>query len=324
MVWIQYNRRIPVIKAFISGACGFIGSHLTEALVAEGHEVTALSAYWALDTYGWLDGLEGMEKVRGDIRDVEQMRRFIKGHDIVFHLAALGSIPYSYGAPRSVFETNTMGTLNILEACRSAGAKLVHTSTSEVYGTAKYTPQDEEHPLRAQSPYAASKIAADKMVESYRCSFNLPSGTVRPFNTYGPRQSERAIIPTIIRKALDSRFDVIALGDLRPTRDLTYVEDTVRGFIAASEHEGEFNLGAGKTISMSDLAERIRGLVGCNKQVVGGDARQMRPPDSEVMELCAAPGLPGWSAECGLTDGLQRTIDWWRTREFRPDVGMVA
>lgn len=322
------------MKTLVTGACGFIGSHLSEALVAVGHDVTAMAIYSARDTFGWLDECEGMRKVRGDVRDAEQMRRLVQSHDIVFHLAALGSVPYSYEAPRSVFETNAIGTLNVLEACREAGAKLVHTSTSEVYGTALYTPQDINHPLQAQSPYAASKIAADKLVEAYTATFDMDTVTLRPFNTYGPRQSERAVIARIMRQALDPDCERIEIGDIRPKRDFTYVDDTVRAFLAAMNLQGCYNAGSGRSITIEELAQQIRQLSGLGTlptrlpKVLVSTADHSRPDKSEVWELCAdAEPLrrcTGWEPSVSLTEGLQRTMAWRCQRPFLPDLDMVA
>lgn len=307
------------MKIFITGACGFIGSHLAEYL-SERHDVTAMAIYAARDTYGWLDDID-VRKVRGDVRDAEQMRRLIKGHDIVYHLAALGSVPHSYDAPRSVFETNVMGTLNVLEACREADAKIVHTSTSEVYGTALHTPQDERHPLQAQSPYAASKISADKLVESYHRAYGLPSVVLRPFNTYGPRQSQRAVIPTIIRQALDPRCKTIELGRLDTARDFTYVGDMVRAFEAISRANDfcVLNAGMGENVFIRALASEIQRITGTNKKL-SYDGERVRPDDSEVLALHADARQmylkTGWHPATELEDGLRETIDWWRERSF--------
>lgn len=304
------------MKVLVTGACGFIGSHLAERLVKQGHEVTGLARYNAFDSYGWLDECEGMEKVRGDVLDTEQMRRLIKGKDVVFHLAALGSVPYSYDAPRSVAEVNYTGTLNILEACRDADAKIVHTSTSEVFGTALYTPQDTKHPLQAQSPYAASKIASDSLVGSYACTYGLSAVILRPFNTYGPRQSQRAVIPQIIRQALWPG-ETISLGSLEPKRDFTYVSDIVNAFIVASKLEGgPYIAGSGESISIGEVANLIVRITRTKRELTVNYHRT-RPPSSEVMELCAAPNLPGWKAETTLRQGLVNTIDWFRDQPFK-------
>ncbi len=306
------------MKCLVTGADGFIGSHLTEKLVSEGHEVTALARYNAIDTYGWLDECEGMHKVRGDVLDTEQMRRLVAGQDIVFHLAALGSVPYSYDAPRSVFETNALGTLNIAEACLYAGAKLVHTSTSEVFGTARYVPQDAAHPLQAQSPYAASKIAADKLVESYFNTYDLPFVILRPFNTYGPRQSQRAVIPAIIRQALDSECREIRIGSGNSSRDLTYVDDTVSAFLKVMDRSGVWQVGSGESVRIGELARLISDMT-YPKDVVSEDERK-RPADSEVWELCCKSDF---KTEHTLSEGLQKTIDWWRSRPLKDRGYMV-
>lgn len=321
------------MKVFVTGACGFIGSHLAEALVREGHDVTAMAIISARDTFGWLDEIYPIEMpptsflrtVRGDVRDAEQMRALIKAHDIVFHLAALGSVPYSYEAPRSFIDTNVTGTLNVLEACKETGAKLVHTSTSEVYGTALYTPQDINHPLQAQSPYAASKIAADKLVEAYTRTYGMDTVTLRPFNSYGPRQSERAVIPHMIRQALDPTCRAIEIGDPDPCRDLTYVTDTVSAFLAVMGLNGCWNAGAGASIRIGAVSEFVGQMTGGEKKIVCRPDLS-RPSKSEVYNLVAdaEPLLRYWTPKVSLTQGIAETIDWWREREFRPDVGMVT
>ena len=283
-----------------------------------------MAIYSARDTYGWLDGID-VRKVRGDVRDAEQMRRFIKGHDIVFHLAALGSVPYSYDAPRSVFETNATGTLNVLEACREADAKIIHTSTSEVYGTALYTPQDERHPLQAQSPYAASKIAADKLVESYQRAYGLQAAVLRPFNTYGPRQSERAVIPTIIRQCLDPECKAIKLGRTNTIRDMMYVGDTVKAFLAVMPLEGVYNAGTNQSVFIREIVQDIKRALHSDKRMQGSTERN-RPDDSEVCMLEADARLLSrhWVSETTLEDGLKETIEWWKTRSFRNGVEMMT
>ena len=262
------------------------------------------------------DLLAALEVVSGDLRDGEAIRRAMAGIDVVFHLGALIAIPYSYVHPREVVETNVLGTLNVLMAARDLGTgRVVHTSTSEVYGTARYAPIDEAHPLQGQSPYSASKIGADKIAESLHRSFGIPVATIRPFNTYGPRQSARAVIPTIITQALVG--SEVRLGALDPVRDFTFVEDTVDGFLRGGwvqEAIGqEINVGGGECISIGDLAAKILTLAGRDLPVLG-DARRLRPAQSEVMKLHAgadkARQLLGWEAKVGLEEGLRRTIDW--------------
>ena len=327
-------------RVFLTGADGFIGSHLAEALVRSGAKVTALALYNSFGTRGWLD--ETAEDVRaemhielGDVRDGAQMRSFAEGSDIIFHLAALIAIPFSYDAPGSYVETNVKGTVNILAASRSAGVRrVVNTSTSEVYGSAQFTPITEDHPLVGQSPYSASKIAADMMADSFYRSFELPVVTLRPFNTYGPRQGERAVISTIIRQILDDSCSEIRLGDLTPERDFNFVTDTVRSFILAAdlgdEHLGQaFNSGSGRMVSIAQLLDLLRDISGSDKPVVTEDARK-RPEKSEVMALMADAGrfneASGWSQEIGLEEGLKQTLEWWRGRmdRIRPDASYMV
>lgn len=307
--------------ALVTGAGGFIGSHLTEELVRNGADVTAFVRYNSRNDWGLLEELpedivRNLEVISGDLKDADVVRRACRNKEIVFHLGALIAIPYSYVNPRDAVETNVLGTLNVLIGARESGVeRLIHTSTSEVYGTAVYTPIDEKHPLQGQSPYSASKIGADKIAESFYTSYQLPVVTVRPFNTYGPRQSARAVIPTIITQALSG--DVIRIGSLTPKRDFTYVKDTARGFLLAPESKdavGEVvNLGAGKEISIGELIEKISALMGKEYEVVQDEAR-MRPDASEVMELLAgtrkAGELFGWAPETSLDDGLRATIDY--------------
>ena len=315
-------------KILVTGADGFIGSHLVESLVAAGAEVTALSLYHAFDTHGWLDDLtEDMlapvRLVRGDVRDAAFVRRLVEGHEVVFHLAALIAIPHSYQTPQSYVDTNVTGTLNILEAARGTGvSRVVHASTSEVYGTARFTPITEDHPLQAQSPYAASKIGGDMMAEAYARSFDLPVVILRPFNTYGPRQSERAVIASAIRQALDPACETIRVGDLGPKRDFSYVSDTVDAFlrigVASSLAYGcPYNSGTGLAVSVGKAVERILGLTGTNKTVESEPAR-LRPERSEVRELLADAGrltkATGWKSRIDLDEGLERTVAWWRER----------
>ncbi|WP_259782044.1 SDR family NAD(P)-dependent oxidoreductase [Aestuariispira ectoiniformans] len=313
-------------KIFITGADGFIGSHVTEAAVKAGAQVTALAAYNSFGTNGWLDDLEDdirreVKIVRGDIRDSGFILREAQGQDIILHLAALIAIPYSYAAPQSYVDVNIQGTLNILEAARHWGiARVVHTSTSEVYGTAQFSPITEDHPLQGQSPYSASKIGADMMAESFARSFDLPVAILRPFNTYGPRQSERAVIPTIIRQALDPDCAEIRIGDLTPKRDFTFVTDTAGAFLALAGAEGidfgrPYNAGTGHTVNIGDVLDEIRKQCGGDKPVVT-DSRRQRPSKSEVRLLQADHSrlttATGWRPETSLAKGLEQTIAWWQ------------
>jgi dTDP-glucose 4,6-dehydratase len=306
-------------RVLVTGAGGFIGSHLAERLVELGARVRALVHYNALGTWGWLDQspMKGeMEVVAGDIRDRDSVREAMQNVDIVFHLAALIAIPYSYHAPLSYVQTNVEGTLNVLQMARELSVeRIVHTSTSEVYGTARYAPIDEQHPLQGQSPYSASKIGADKMAEAFHLSFGVPVVTVRPFNTFGPRQSARAVIPTIITQVLAG--DTVRLGNLHPTRDLSYVANTVDGFVSAAsapEVIGQtINLGSGQEISIGDLAQVIASLMG-KAITVKSEAQRVRPDGSEVDRLLAdttaAQRLLGWQPKVSLEEGLRRTIGW--------------
>lgn len=310
------------LRVFVTGAGGFIGSHLVEALAGSGASVRALVRYTSRGDWGHLDQLApdvrgSLEVVLGDVRDAQFMRNQIRGCDVVFHLAALIGIPYSYEAAESYVDTNVRGTLNVLQAAREAGVRrVVVTSTSEVYGTARYTPMDEAHPLQAQSPYSASKIAADKLAESYHLSFALPVVTVRPFNTYGPRQSARAVIPTIVSQVL-AGVEALRLGSLAPVRDLTYVEDTVRGFLCAGLAEQAvghvINLGTGQGISIGDLARAVMKIAGRELPIVE-DPDRVRPQASEVQLLIAktelAHKLLGWKPEVSFTEGLQRVVEY--------------
>jgi dTDP-glucose 4,6-dehydratase len=305
----------------VTGAGGFIGSHLTERLVAEGARVRAFVRYNSRNDAGLLrllppDVLANVSLIAGDLRDAEAVRIAARDVDTIFHLGALIAIPYSYQHPRDVVETNIMGTLNVLMAARELGLRrVVHTSTSEVYGTAQYVPIDEAHPLQGQSPYAASKIGADKLVESFSRSFGVQVATLRPFNTYGPRQSARAVIPTIITQALTR--DEIHLGSLSPARDFTFVADTVEGFLRLADAEAavgqEVNIGAGATITIGELADKICGLLGRSPNIVCEEQR-MRPQKSEVLRLHAAnqqaAELMGWQPRITLDEGLQQTIAW--------------
>jgi NAD dependent epimerase/dehydratase len=307
----------------VTGAGGFIGSHLIEALVSQGAIVRAFVRYNSRADTGLLrqldtEMLSRVEIVFGDLRDSNAVDSAVKGVSHVFHLGALIAIPYSYRNPVEVAETNIMGTLNILMACRERGVeRLIHTSSSEVYGTAKQVPISEAHPLQAQSPYSASKIGADKLAESFYNSYDLPVVTLRPFNTYGPRQSSRAVIPTIITQALTS--PVVRLGNLDAVRDLTYVSDTVQGFVKVAMAEdvegGTYNLGTGQEISIRDLAKQIISL--CGKNVpIEVDADRLRPEKSEVLRLISDNRLAldsfKWSPQVGLDEGLKWTIAWVR------------
>jgi NAD dependent epimerase/dehydratase len=311
----------------VTGAGGFIGSHLVEALLDAGEQVHALVHYNALGSHGHLAEVarthpraRNLSVFLGDVTDCHWLREFVDGVDVVFHLAALIAIPYSYMAPSSYVQANVVGTLNVLEACREAGVeRLVHTSTSEVLGSALYTPQDEDHPLQAQSPYAASKVAADKLVESYHHSYDFPAVTVRPFNTYGPRQSMRAVLPTILAQALSPKCAEIRLGSLDPVRDLTFASDTAAGFVAASLAPLEdvsgrlFHLGVGEGVTIGELARRALAVVGCDKPIVCESTR-VRPRKSEVRALVSnnarAREALGWEPRVGLDEGLARTAEY--------------
>jgi NAD dependent epimerase/dehydratase len=317
----------------VTGAGGFIGSHLVEELVRRGARVRAFVHYRVMGERGLLEEadpeiLDAVEFVSGDLRDVETITRAVKGSDRVFHLGALIGIPYSYQSPRDVVETNVTGTLNVLQACRSAEVgQLLHTSTSEVYGTARIVPIAEDHPLQGQSPYAATKIGADHLVESFSRSYGLPAVIVRPFNTYGPRQSARAIIPTVISQALAG--ETLRLGSLEPTRDFNFVGDTAAGFIKVAESgttTGEvFNLGTGTETSIGEVVEIVGKLVG-KSLVVEQDPQRVRPPASEVERLIAdaskARDRCGWTPQVTLEEGLQRTIDGIAEHRalYRPEI----
>jgi NAD dependent epimerase/dehydratase len=309
----------------ITGAGGFLGSHLTEMLLNLGADVHAFLRYDSNQSLGNLKYLPNqlikeIQFHRGDLRDIEAVKQASKNVDIIFHLGALIAIPYSYKNPREVFETNILGTMNILQAARDYQIeKVLHTSTSEVYGTAQYVPIDEKHPLQGQSPYSASKIGADKLVESFHCSYNLPVTTVRPFNTYGPRQSMRGVISTIIYQALTS--DQIVLGNTKTTRDFTYVKDTAQGFIHAAEAKNNIgivtNLGTGQEFSILDIANTVNNLVKRNLPIVENSEDRLRPVKSEVYQLLSNPALAkellNWESSYSLDEGLQLTIDWFKT-----------
>lgn len=309
----------------VTGADGFIGSHLTEMLVERGAKVRALSQYNSFNFWGWLDDSpvkERIEVVTGDIRDPHFCDRITKGIDTVFNLAALIAIPYSYEAPDSYVDTNIKGTLNICQAAMRNGSKrVIHTSTSEVYGTAQYVPIDEKHPLQPQSPYSATKIGADAMAMSFHNSFGLPVTIARPFNTYGPRQSARAVIPTVITQILSGQSK-ISVGDLTPTRDFNYVADTCAGFLALAESPktiGEVvNIGSGTEISMGQTLQMIKELLNSEAKIVQ-EAERNRPAKSEVFRLCCdntkMRELTGFSPKYDLKTGLEKTIQWFSEKE---------
>lgn len=321
------NKRI-----LVTGADGFIGSHLVENLVRQGHKVRAFTFYNSFGSWGWLDTLDkdvlkNIEVVAGDIRDNGAVQKAMEGVEVVFHLAALIAIPYSYRAPESYVQTNILGTLNLLQAARGKVERFVHTSTSEVYGTAKFVPITEEHPLCGQSPYSASKIGADEMALSFYRSFEMPVSVIRPFNTYGPRQSARAVIPTIITQ-VQAGAEQLKLGFLDSTRDFTFVSDTVRGFLAVAQADKALgqviNVGSNFEVSISELAETIGEVIGRKVPVVI-DPERLRPKDSEVERLWAsnkkAHDLVGWAPEfggkVGLKKGLELTAQWFSQNQTR-------
>lgn len=307
-------------KVLVTGADGFIGSHLTELLVREGYQVRALSQYNSFNYWGWLEDVDCLSKIEvlsGDVRDPHYCRHITQDVDLVFHLAALIAIPYSYVAPDSYVDTNIKGTLNICQAALENGVqRVIHTSTSEVYGTAQYVPIDEKHPLQAQSPYSASKIGADAMAMSFFNAFDLPLTIARPFNTYGPRQSARAVIPTIITQIASGKKK-IKLGDVSPTRDFNYVADTCRGFLELARCEkaiGEtVNIGSNYEISIGDTLNLIRELMGSDVEYLTDDQR-IRPEKSEVFRLWCdntkVQELTGFRPQYSIHQGLQETIDW--------------
>ena len=304
----------------VTGADGFIGSHLVEMLITNGYNVKALSQYNSFNNWGWLEEINCRDQIKilsGDIRDPHYCKSILKDVDIVFHLASLIAIPYSYVAPDSYVDTNIKGTLNICQAAKENGnIRVIHTSTSEVYGTAQYVPIDENHPLQPQSPYSASKIAADAMAMSFFHAFELPLTIVRPFNTYGPRQSARAVIPTIITQIANGMKE-IKLGDLSPTRDFNYVEDTCRGFLAVLEHNrtiGEtINIGSNQEISIKDTLNLIKELMDSDVNFIE-EKQRLRPEKSEVFRLWCdntkIEKLTGFKPQISVREGLQKTIDW--------------
>jgi len=319
-------------KVLVTGGSGFIGSHLVESLVTKGCDVRVLVLYDTGPIFGFIDSMpetikQKIEIVTGDIRNSDDVKMAVDDVSIVFHLAALVGIPYSYSHPRSVIETNLIGTLNVLLAVKEKKIeKLVHTSTSETYGTAKYVPIDENHPLQGQSPYSASKIGADKIVESFYKSYDLPVATIRPFNQYGPRQSARAVIPTIITQSLTKK--IVRLGALFPTRDFTFVQDTVDAYIKIAESDntlGEvINIGTGQEISIGELAKKIIKLTGSSAEIVC-DGTRIRPEKSEVDRLLCnnakAEKLIEWKPNVSLDQGLKKTIEWIKSNlsSYDPD-----
>lgn len=311
-------------KILVTGADGFIGSHLTEELVKQGHEVRAFVYYNSFNSWGWLDNfpediISEIEIFPGDIRDPNGVKEAMKGVDEVYHLAALIAIPFSYHSPDSYVDTNIKGTLNVLQAARDLGTKRVLvTSTSEVYGTAQYVPIDEKHPYQGQSPYSATKIGADRIAESFYRSFDTPVTIVRPFNTYGPRQSARAVIPTIITQLL-AGYEEIKLGDLTPTRDFNYVKDTVQGFIEIAKSENtigeEINIATQRETSIGELAEELIRQINPNAKIVT-DKQRLRPEKSEVNRLLGSnekiKKLTNWEPKYTLETGLAETIEWFK------------
>ena len=321
-------------RVLVTGAEGFIGSHLTERLVELGADVTALAQYNSFNNWGWIDTFDKKVKdsikvVTGDIREYDGMKRIIKGQEVVLHLAALIAIPYSYLSPMAYVRTNVEGTTNVLEACREYDVeKIVHTSTSETYGTALYVPIDEKHPMQGQSPYSASKIGADMMAESYHRSFNMPIATLRPFNTYGPRQSARAVIPTIISQILAGKKE-IKLGSLTPTRDFNFVLDTAEAFIKVAESEktiGEvINAGSNYEITIGDTVKKIIHIIGKDVKILCDDER-IRPENSEVNRLWADNTkiklLTDWAPSYNIDRGLEATVEWVKNnmQYFKTDI----
>lgn len=316
-------------NVLVTGADGFIGSHLVEGLLDEGCRIRAFVYYNSFNSWGWLDGfpkekLRGIEVFAGDVRDPNGVRKAMEGIDVVFHLAALIGIPFSYHSPDSYVDTNIKGTLNVLQAARELSTPRVFvTSTSEVYGTAIYSPMDEKHPLQGQSPYSATKIGADKIAESFFRSFGLPVTIIRPFNTYGPRQSARAVIPTVITQVL-SGMEEIKMGATHTTRDFTYVKDTAKGFIAVARSDKtvgeEVNIASGKGVSIGEIARKIIEQIDPSVKIAV-DNERVRPEKSEVEHLLGNSGkireLTGWRPEYSLDRGLQETIDWFKKEENR-------
>jgi NAD dependent epimerase/dehydratase len=321
-------------KCLVTGADGFIGSHLTELLLEKGYEVRALSFYNSFNYWGWLEDVPAnpnLEVVTGDIRDPHFVKNIMQGVDVVFHLAALIAIPYSYHAPDSYVDTNIKGTLNVCQAAKELGRiRVLNTSTSEVYGTAQYVPIDEKHPKQPQSPYSATKIGADAIAMSFYNAFNLPITTVRPFNTYGPRQSARAIIPTIITQ-IAAGMKQLSLGDLQPTRDLNYVKDTCRGFLAIAECDEtigkEINISTNSEISMAEILNLIKKILRSDVKFITDNDR-IRPQNSEVFRLWGdntlITSLTDWRPIYNIEQGLRETCDWLIKPEnlakYKPDI----
>lgn len=321
-------------KVLVTGADGFIGSHLTESLLEKGYDVKAFTMYNSFNTWGWLDTLpkekiDQIEIFSGDVRDPNGVREAMKGVDGVFHLAALIAIPFSYHSPDSYVDTNIKGTLNVLQAARELETeKIMVTSTSEVYGTAQYVPIDEKHPFQGQSPYSATKIGADRLAESFYRSFNLPVSIVRPFNTYGPRQSARAVIPTIITQLLAGKSE-IQLGSLTPTRDFNFVKDTAAGFIAIAESDKtigeEINIATQQEISIGDLAQEIIRQINPSAKIIC-DEQRLRPEKSEVNRLLGAnekiKRLTNWTPKYTFEEGIKETIAWLRENldKYKTDI----
>ncbi len=320
-------------KVVVTGADGFIGSHLTESLLAEGYEVRALAQYNSFNNWGHLEGIkhENLEVVTGDVRDAAFCRHLLKGADTVMHLAALIAIPYSYVAPESYVDTNVKGTLNICQAALDLGLeRVLVTSTSEVYGTARYVPIDEKHPRQPQSPYSASKIGADAIAKSFHNAFGLPLTIVRPFNTYGPRQSARAFIPTVITQIAAGERR-IKVGDLSPTRDFNFVTDTAAGFIAIARSEEaigrELNIATGTEVSMRETLDTVARIMEADVEWVV-DPERLRPSKSEVFRLCGDSSelrrLTGWAPRVTLEEGLRQTIDWFLSsdhlKQYKTDI----
>lgn len=321
-------------KVLVTGADGFIGSHLTESLLEKGYDVKAFTMYNSFNTWGWLDTLpkeklNQIEIFSGDVRDPNGVREAMKGVDGVFHLAALIAIPFSYHSPDSYVDTNIKGTLNVLQAARELETeRIMVTSTSEVYGTAQYVPIDEKHPFQGQSPYSATKIGADRLAESFYRSFNLPVSIVRPFNTYGPRQSARAVIPTIITQLLAGKSE-IQLGSLTPTRDFNFVKDTAAGFIAIAESDKtigeEINIATQQEISIGDLAQEIIRQINPSAKIIC-DEQRLRPEKSEVNRLLGAnekiKRLTNWTPKYTFEEGIKETIAWLRENldKYKTDI----